>query len=104
MSIKHLKNPEFINTIIEDSDTGRCFVPMVGSGLSSPSGIIMGLEFTNYLAITMYLVLSDVDREPTHGEGVPAHWDLRRQGWPPLPSNTEVQRAPRRPRQIPPKL
>jgi hypothetical protein len=94
MSTSLLSNSEFISKIIQDSQAGRYFVPLVGSGLSSPSGIIMGMEFTNYLAFTAYLVLSDPnDRERTHGEGLQSHWDLRHQGWPPLPSNQEVERA-----------
>jgi hypothetical protein len=80
--------------IIADADTGRCFVPLIGSGMSSPSGIIMGMEFTNYLAFVTYVVLSDPQGRPkTHGEGVPTHWDLRHRGWPPLPSNQELTRA-----------
>jgi hypothetical protein len=54
----------------------------------------MGMEFTNYLAFATYLVLSDPKkRERTHGEGSPEHWDLRHQGWPPLPSDAEVKSA-----------
>ena len=41
---------QFVNKIIKDAHTGWSFVPLIGSGLSSPSGIIMGMEFTNYLA------------------------------------------------------
>jgi hypothetical protein len=59
MSHSVLSNSEFISKIIQDADSGRCFVPLIGSGLSSPSGIIMGMEFTNYLAFTTYLVLSE---------------------------------------------
>jgi hypothetical protein len=94
MSNATLSNSEFISKIIQDCDVGRSFVPLIGSGLSSPSGIIMGMEFTNYLAFTTYLTLSDPERrERTHGEGKPHHWNLRHQGWPPLPSHSEVKRA-----------
>ncbi len=94
MSISLLSNPQFISKIIQDVDTGRRFVPLIGSGLSSPSGIIMGMEFTNYLAFTTFLVLSNPKtRHRTHGEGETAHWDLRHQGWPPLPSEEEVRWA-----------
>lgn len=84
----------FLDEIIQDANSGRVFVPFIGSGLSSPSGIIMGMEFTNYLSFTTYLVLCDPKgRDPTHGEGHPAHWDLREQGWPPLPASHEVGEA-----------
>lgn len=89
-----LEPVQFISKIVQDADTGWAFVPLVGSGLSSPSGIIMGMEFTNYLAFTVYLVLADPQgREKTHGEGVPSRWDLIMQGWPPLPTEKEVEDA-----------
>ena len=87
------ENPSvFIDEIIRDARAGRTFVPFIGSGLSSASGIIMGMEFTNYLAFTTYLILCDPKkRERTHGEGQSINWDLQRQGWPPLPSESEVK-------------
>ncbi|MFO0202892.1 MAG: hypothetical protein ACK528_07135, partial [Alphaproteobacteria bacterium] len=52
------------------------------------------MEFTNYLAFTMYLVLCDPkNRKPTHGEGISERWNLMLQGWPPLPSRPEVNSA-----------
>lgn len=85
------KNPEFLTQIINDVDLGRAFVPLIGSGLSSASGIIMGVEFTNYLAFATYLVLADPERrERTHGEGKPSRWNFVIQGWPPFPSDSEV--------------
>jgi hypothetical protein len=89
-----LSTTEFISKIIHDADTGESFVPLIGSGLSSPSGIIMGMEFTNYLAFTMYLLLEEPSNRPrTYGEGETSRWDLVQKGWPPLPSPEEVVRA-----------
>ena len=89
-----LSSSEFVNKIIHDADTGESFVPLIGSGLSSPSGIIMGVEFTNYLAFTTYLVLEDPKNRPrTYGEGETNRWDLVQKGWPPFPSPDEVGRA-----------
>ncbi|MCA8993159.1 MAG: SIR2 family protein [Planctomycetaceae bacterium] len=91
MPVSLLSSSEFISKIIQDADMGHCFVPLVGSGLSSPSGIIMGMEFTNYLAFTTYLVLSDPhERAKTHGEGNKSRWDICKRGWPPLPTSSEV--------------
>ncbi len=82
---------EFISKIVQDADTGWSFVPLVGSGLSSPSGIIMGMEFTNYLAFSSYLVLSNpTERDKTHGESKSQRWNLAENGWPPLPTREEV--------------
>jgi hypothetical protein len=93
-SVSKFRSAEFISKIVQDADTGWGFVPLVGSGLSSPSGIIMGMEFTNYLAFAAYLVLSDPKtRDKTHGEGKPQRWSLKVQGWPPLPSEKEVEAA-----------
>jgi hypothetical protein len=85
---------DFLSKIIDDTQAGHSFVPLIGSGLSSPSGIIMGSEFTSYLAFTAYLVLSDPrKRGRTHGEGKPQRWNLREKGWPPLPSTEERKGA-----------
>lgn len=87
---------QFLREIIEDANSGRTFVPFIGSGLSSPSGIIMGMEFTSFLAFTTYLVLCDPkSRKPTHGEGQSRRWNLAIQGWPPLPSRSEAEEAER---------
>ncbi|MEM9644901.1 MAG: SIR2 family protein, partial [Planctomycetota bacterium] len=88
------ENAEFIGKLVHDADVGYSFVPLVGSGMSSPSGIIMGMEFTNYLAFVTYLILADpAERKRTHGEGQPARWNLLSQGWPPLPSESETEAA-----------
>ena len=85
---------EFIDKIVQDADLGYSFIPFVGSGLSSPSGIIMGIEFTNYLAFTTYLVLANPeDRPKTHGEDESHRWDIAKKGWPPLPTKDEVDLA-----------
>lgn len=85
---------QFITKIVHDADTGWGFVPLIGSGLSRPSGIITGYEFTNYLAFTTYLVLCDpATRKRTHGEGRTARWNLVLQGWPPQPNQQELTDA-----------
>lgn len=85
---------QFITKIVHDADTGWGFVPLIGSGLSRPSGIITGYEFTNYLAFTTYLVLCDpATRKRTHGEGFAARWNLVKQGWPPQPNQRELTDA-----------
>lgn len=85
---------QFITKIVHDADTGWGFVPLIGSGLSRPSGIITGYEFTNYLAFTTYLVLCDpATRSRTHGEGRTARWNLVQQGWPPQPNQQELTDA-----------
>ncbi|MEM9703366.1 MAG: hypothetical protein AAF907_13075, partial [Planctomycetota bacterium] len=89
-----LSDAEFVGQIVDAADTGAAFAPLIGSGFSSPSGIIMGKEFTNYLAFATYLVLADpAGRQRTHGEGAARRWDLTAKGWPPPPSQQEVDEA-----------
>ncbi len=93
-SVVMYETGEFISQLASDIEGGRCVVPLIGSGLSSPSGIIMGSEFTTYLSFAFYLVLSEPSqRKRTRGEGQPSRWDLRTQGWPPMPSESEGQAA-----------
>jgi hypothetical protein len=81
-------NASFISDITDDTLCGRSFVPFLGSGLSSPSGIITGQEFTKYLTYVLYLVLGkkSIDAK-SFG------WSLRKQGWPPYPGDLEVREA-----------
>lgn len=65
--------------IADEVFSGHGFVPFVGSGMSAPSGILMGQDFGNYLAYTIFRVLG---REPKH--------NLRQDGWPKYPRDEEV--------------
>lgn len=72
---------DFIDRIVADVRSGARYIPFTGSGISAASGILMGLDFTNFLANTVRLVL-----EKQH--------DLRSQGWPRHPdskSNEETR-------------
>src|SRR5207302_1464334 len=74
-SIKASSEPEFVERLRCEVRQGFGIVPFVGSGLSAPSGILMGQEFANYLAWTVYVCIV--------GEhGPETRWDLQRQGWP----------------------
>ena len=89
-----ISNKEFISQIIDDAHRGECFVPFIGSGLSSPSGIIMGQEFTRYLCYTFYLIIAERKRssfsdDPSHSQ----RWSLERQGWPDYQSEANVKEA-----------
>ena len=66
---------------------GFGLVPFIGSGLSAPSGILTGQDFTNYITWTVYRCVADA--EPT---GLPCH-DLQRDGWPEPPSQREADEA-----------
>ncbi len=67
-------------------------MPFIGSGFSAPSGILMGQEFTEFLAFTAFLVLSDLDeREKLNlADEFPVRWSIRRQGWPRYPHAADV--------------
>ncbi|GAB4143491.1 MAG: hypothetical protein Tsb009_14590 [Planctomycetaceae bacterium] len=81
-SVVHLSESSTLFTadIVEQVRCGFGFTPFVGSGLSAPSGILMGKTFSGFLAHTMYLVLEK-------------KWDLRSSGWPPYPTEKDVEIA-----------
>ena len=84
MEISCYKNAEFLTRIVDQHRLGYGFAPFVGSGLSAPSGILilMGMEFTEYLAYTVYRVVGP------EKDGL--RWNLREHGWPKYPSQEEV--------------
>ena len=69
---------DFIAKIREEVYSGHGFVPLIGSGMSAPSGILMGMEFDNYLAYTVWRVVVD------------DHWNLKKDGWPKYPRDDEI--------------
>jgi hypothetical protein len=82
----------FIASIISDVQDGISFVPLVGSGFSAASGILMGQDFGNYLAHATYLTLAPLDNDARAGSRG-RRWNILEAGWPPDPSPTEVERA-----------
>ena len=76
---------EIIEQIRIEHQRGFGFVPFVGSGVSSASGILMGQQFTDYLGWTVYSSLRDDAPEDRR--------DIRTQGWPALPSHRDVEDA-----------
>ena len=83
MAFSPVSTRAFIQSVIADAREGQAFVPLIGSGFSAPSGILMGQEFTEYLAYTAYSVL-----RPT-----PDRRDLRSKGWPPYPNADDVSKT-----------
>jgi len=83
---------QFIARIRDFVNKGYGFIPMVGSGLSAPSGILMGQDFTEFLAYTMYLVLCPpADRSIGRFLKTDAQWDIGTDGWPNYPTETEMK-------------
>lgn len=77
---------DMIEAIRRELNKGYSFIPLVGSGISAASGILMGEEFTNFLAWVSYRVIADTDEQKER-------WDLRSKGWPRYPNSSEVQQA-----------
>ena len=75
-----LENKQFLERIRADLTEGYCLTPFLGSGISAPSGILMGQDFANFLAYSVYMVIEK-------------SWDIRRKGWPPYPAPDKVQDA-----------
>lgn len=70
----------FIEKVREAISSGSGMNPLVGSGASAASGIIMGLEFSDYLAHVVQLATMSRDA-----------WDLRRNGWPSYPTTESYE-------------
>jgi len=78
---KSFTNRDFLNMLIRASKEDHSVItPFVGSGVSAPSGILMGQDFTEFLAYTVYLVIEK-------------GWDIRRHGWPVYPDSTQAETA-----------
>ena len=71
---------QFIARLSHEIRSGYGIVPFVGSGMSARSGILMGEEFTEFLAHVFYVVVARPEDR----------WDLRTTGWPKFPTKTEV--------------
>jgi len=90
-SIHSPNSQSFIAEIRNRVQAGHSFIPMIGSGMSAPSGILMGQTFTNYLAFTMYLVLCDPADQQRAGVGTGHRWNIRTDGWPKYPTEDDVR-------------
>jgi hypothetical protein len=71
---------QFVEQLTEEIRKGISLVPFIGSGLSAPSGILMGKEFAQYLTTTVFLCIEEKR-------------DLHLEGWPKFPSDKEVGNA-----------
>jgi hypothetical protein len=84
---------EFIEQLSVQIQNGYGLVPFIGSGCSADSGILMGEQFTDYLAWTVFLCVAAPKKRPL-GTAVPrTRWDLRRKGWPQPPTHENIQAA-----------
>ncbi|MDF1816954.1 MAG: SIR2 family protein, partial [Verrucomicrobiales bacterium] len=73
---------DFLEEICQSIKNGDTISPFLGSGISAPSGIIMGKDFECFLAHTMRLFFE---------EG----WNIKERGWPEYPNKAEVDKAQR---------
>ena len=67
-------NFRFIKIVIEESiRRGYGLVPFTGSGLSAPSGILIGMQFGEYIAWTVYRCVSGEHGSDPEGK---SYWNL----------------------------
>lgn len=96
-AVRSVSEHEFISTLVDQVRAGYRLVPFLGSGCSAHSGILMGQQFSDYLAWTVALCVADaaVQRELLAEERSPSRlgkrWDLRRNGWPRAPRYEESE-------------
>ncbi len=79
MQVNSISSRQLSDLIAENAFSGHGFVPLVGSGISAASGILMGQDFGNFLAYSVYRVVAG---EPRH--------NIARDGWPKYPRDEEV--------------
>jgi hypothetical protein len=77
---------KFIDGVIYENKLGYNLVPFIGSGMSAPSGILMGEQFRDYLGYVVVRVLG-LDSEELK------LWNLKTQGWPSYPDQNKVKRT-----------
>jgi hypothetical protein len=73
---------DFFNTIKQEVDKGYGIIPLVGSGLSFQSGIMLGADIGNYLNTLFCHIFIDG-----------RHLDLHKEGWPSPFDDIEVKKA-----------
>ncbi|MFN3159213.1 MAG: SIR2 family protein [Rubinisphaera brasiliensis] len=83
-----MSNDSFTASIREQLARGYTFIPFVGSGLSSKSGILMGREFDDYLAYVVFRVIAPLEVQRIE-KVAEAKVDLRK-GWPQRPHESAV--------------
>jgi hypothetical protein len=91
--VQEVSNTEFNDRLRVQINDGTGFVPFIGSGCSSPSGILMGVQFDEYLSYTVFLCVADTDSIAETGLGLEHRWDLRGDGWPKQPNSAQVRVA-----------
>jgi hypothetical protein len=92
-AVRETSNGDFIEELRTEINNGGGFVPFVGSGCSSPSGILMGLQFDEYLAYTVFLCVADLESIKDADPRQRCRWDLRAYGWPSPPLPGQVEKA-----------
>lgn len=99
VNVERLSEHQFISRLCDLVNAGFGIVPFLGSGCSSSSGIMMGKEFTDYLAYTIFVCVASkkvLERASQNASSIPQErWDLRRQGWPQSPKHEAVRIARR---------
>lgn len=73
---------EFIRLVVSLVRSGDGIVPFVGSGISAQSGILMGVEFTEYLSFCIW-------RSVVPGEDG-SLLNIRNEGWPVTPTQDQI--------------
>lgn len=89
-AVKERTDALFIRDLVDAVSAGYRLVPFVGSGCSAQSGILMGQQFSGYLAWTVAACVAD--RREWSKYPAP-RWNLRKKGWPPQPTPDQLEQA-----------
>lgn len=88
---KHtLSNQEMRDCIIEAvTKKGHEIIPLLGSGISKPSGIMTGQELGEYLTYVIYKCVGKIKPQSSDKHYLKDCWDIEASGWPSHPTQAE---------------
>jgi hypothetical protein len=91
--LPYIDERQFTEFVAAQIRHGFNLVPFVGSGISAPSGIVMGQDFMNYLTWVVYRSVAKRMKDNEELTQKEPRLDLRKEGWPEPPNATQVKAA-----------
>jgi hypothetical protein len=84
---------EFIKAIKDQIAKGFTFTPLIGSGVSAASGLILGSDLEDYLTYVVYRAVAPTKVQPLESFVRRSRWCVRGDGWPRRPTENQMNTA-----------